>query len=122
MTAYTPTFRWTNDATLTVANIGFGYARIGNFLFISGRFNITDKGSPGNTSLNITLPTGYTVHANPAVGCFGIIVPYGTSTATNLMVRAGSNGIYIYRGASGDYSSGIITTGYYALMALIPIA
>lgn len=122
MTAYTPTIGWSNGASITVANVGFGYARIGNFLFISGRFNITDKGSPGNTSLTISLPSGYTPHANPAVGCFGNIVPFGTASITNLMVRASSTGISIYRGASGDYSSGVIVNGYYAMFALIPIA
>lgn len=121
--SYTPAFTYTNTTNLpTVQNISVRYALYDDrLLFLSVRFNLTDKGSyESNSSLNISLPSGLknAITATAPVGVY-----YDNTGVTNMVVRinSGETNIRILYGIDGYYSAPHLETGYQGFFAVIPV-
>lgn len=116
--AYTPTI--TCGTAVSVSNVDCRYYTIfDSIMIIVGRFDVTAKPTATNTSLTISLPSGYTVGATSA-GPYGMyMVPSGD---TNFVIRARSDfGILVSYGTNGVYSVDHIETGMNAFFVIIPV-
>lgn len=119
---YTPSITATNTG-FAVSNIAFNYYLTRDFLFINGRFNITNAGT-GNSSILISYPSGVT-GKNMGVGTVGMLQ---TNSGTdgwngNYLVRASSTTqCSIVMGAGGNFILPSIGIGYCNVFALIPRA
>lgn len=122
--SYTPTFTWGDGTAPTVANISFAYAQCGTFLWVAGRFNITDKGTPSttSTSLIITIPDGFTLSDSTPPAGVGQLTPQNTNVPSILIARKTGNNVNIAYGGSGGYSYNYLATGYYSLSCFLPLA
>lgn len=120
--SYTPTFSFSDNTIPTVTEISALYTVLDNkLLLINLRFNITDKGTPGNnTVFRISLPTGFVpAYDSPApIGCV-----YFGNGVSNLIIRtSGTTGNLIFvSGVGGGYSASAITTGNYSLFAILAV-
>lgn len=119
---YTPTFLWTDGTAPTVANALFSYTKIGKLCWLSGRFQITDKGAVGNSaSLLISLPSGIGARGLTPSN-IGTFTPNSSSEPSLFIVRVNnSTALSIGWGAGGGYSSPKITAQYYTMFAVVPI-
>lgn len=115
---YTPTFSWSNGTGLTVSHVAFDYHYLAGVLFVQGRMNITSLGTPGNSNLLVTLPSGYSFAAG--VGGFGMVVQ--DSGVLPLVVRAQGTNLCIVNGPGGYYASTVInSTGFIGIQATLPV-
>ena len=122
-TAWTPTFRWSNNSSITVENISCRYEKYGPILIMGGRFQITYVGNPTDEHLLISIPDGLTMnsHGVQIVGTF--FFPDGTAKGCLRVYASDATKLALTAGPSGLYSSGIITdTGYYAFTATATLA
>lgn len=121
--SYTPAFTYTNTTNLpTVQNISARYALYDDrLLFLSVRFNLTDKGSyESNSALEISLPSGLKC-AITTTGPIGVF--YGRTEESDMILRANADSttIRVLQGVSGNYPMPRLETGYKAFFAVIPV-
>lgn len=121
--SYTPAFTYTNTTNLpTVQNISALYALYDDrLLFLSVRFNLTDKGSyESNSALEISLPSGLKC-AISTVGPIGVF--YGSVGVSNIILRANADrtAIRVLKGVGGAYPMPSLETGYNGFFAVIPV-
>lgn len=117
---YTPVFAYSDSgATLTVGNIAAKYFLFGGHVcVVSMRFNITNLGTHTNKeNLQISLPNNVTPTLN-TVAPVGVY--YTSGGVSNLVIRTNTSGVLdIVDGIGGNYSAGVITTGFQGLFAVI---
>ena len=115
---YTPSITAPNATGFTVANISFSYMLTSDFLYITGRFQITNKGT-GDSAIGITYPDGISC-VGAGVGSVGAVYP-NIETNVQLSLRADSaNGMWIQVGAGGVNANQKIGNVYVCVWALIP--
>lgn len=112
--SYVPTI--TGNTNLAYNNVNFTYTKMGRFLFISGRLQITNAGT-GSNYLTISLPSGMTA-LNMGLGSCGVCT---TSSATYraLSTRCTGGTTFIVQVGAGAYSLPDIGTGYVMVSALV---
>ena len=122
---YVPNIQYNDGTTLTIENVQFKFAKLGKFLLISGRFNITNLGATGNKTLSISIPNAFTTAGEVGAGLYGYAIPPKELTEANLLAirsSASTNTFEFNWGAGGDYVRSHLVTGFYGVFALIPIA
>lgn len=116
-TAYAPSIT-SNASGFAVSGVGFVYRQFGDFLFITGRFQITNPGT-GNGNLVISLPSGYTA-PDSGTGAIGWVMTSTGSPAHCSCRCTGGTTFFIQKGA-GDNPLSSLGTQYVILGAIIPL-
>ena len=116
---YTPTI--TAGTGFAYDNVNAIYKITSDFLFISGRFRVTDHGTT-NSSINLTYPSGVTTVAG--VGAFGHVHINNSVNASALSIRPANDGksCFIQSGAGNITVSQLVPNGdYVVFQAMIPL-
>ena len=116
--AYTPTITAPNATGFTVANISFIYKATPDFLYISGRFQITNKGT-GDSAIGITYPSGITCAAM-GVGAVGMVLINNTTNEQFSLRADVTDTMWIQVGAGGTNANQKIGNVYVLVWAIIP--
>lgn len=115
---YTPTF--TGNTGLDVQYVSFNYFIFGKLLYITGRFNIANRGSDDANLLKFTLPPGKSAVSSGAGPC-GFIIPDASITDASkyqyMSIRFDGTDPYVQYGA-GLASMPHLQAGYHMIWAM----
>lgn len=122
---YTPTITWTDGSTAPTIDINdFRYMSYGGHVYwISGRFRITNLGTPGSSAhLQISLPSVILNTASYGACAVGVVycsdAAQMSTTSGDFLIRKYPDYLCIVRGAQGNPSASYFTTGYYVVSAM----
>ena len=121
--SYTPAITPSDpSSTATFDGISFTYFVFSNtFLIVAGRFRVASVGTV-TCSINVSLPTGYTVQ-NTGVGTIGTITTAPTSNF-NLDIRGvtrGANHVMILRSGGNHCLPALSANTYIMMFAFVPL-
>lgn len=117
---YTPTI--TAGTGFTYDSVNVVYKVTSDFLFISGRFRVTNHGST-NAEITISYPTGVTTITG--VGAFGHVHVNNNVNTSGLSIRPSNSGTscFIQSGAGNTTVSQLVPNGDYVVFeAMIPLS
>lgn len=116
---YTPTI--TSGTGFTYDAVSVVYKVTSDFLFLSGRFRVTNHGST-NAQINISYPPGITTIAG--VGAYGHVHINNATNTSGLSIRPTNDGTscFIQSGAGDTTVAQLVPNGDYVIFeAMIPL-
>lgn len=117
--SWSPTITWAEGGTApTVTGAACYYRRWGNFLFLHGRFQITDVGNTSGGALRITIPSAFSpVTSVAAAGMmatnYAHSLDFSMRYATAPYLEACT--------AAGGQISGLVQAGWHNFFAMLYI-